>query len=59
MFVIDMFYLLYYTDQYSLLDLHSTISELSHTNVVTRSRESISEVNEDVVSNQISWNGLT
>ena len=59
MFVIDMFYLLYYTDQYSLLDLHSTISELSHTNVVTSSRDSISEVNEDVVSNQISWNGLT
>ena len=57
MFVIDQFY--YITDQDSLLGLHSTISELSHTNVVTSSRDSISEVNEDVVSNQISWNGLT
>lgn len=52
MFVINIFF-------YSLLDLQPTISELSHTNVVTSSRDSISGVNEDVVSNQISWNGLT
>ena len=41
----------------SLLDLHSTISKLSHTNVVKSSGDYISQVNEDVVSNQICWNG--
>ena len=45
--------------QHSLLGFYSTISQLSRTNVVTISRDSISAVNEDVVSNQISWNGLT